>query len=122
MKLSFLPEAVNTASFGVIGGADGPTAVFVSGSLAPLAVYLIAVNALSFAVYGWDKARSKVQGARRVPEKTLFLLALLGGSVGAVAGMRVWHHKTRHWYFKYGLPAILLAQLALAWYLGGLLN
>ena len=122
MKLSFLPEAMNTASFSAIGGADGPTAVFVSGSLAPLAVYLIAVNALSFAVYGWDKARSKVQGARRVPEKTLFLLALLGGSVGAVAGMRVWHHKTRHWYFKYGLPAILLAQLALAWYLGGLLN
>ena len=48
------------------------------------------------------------------------LLAILGGSVGAILGMRVWHHKTRHWYFKYGLPAILLAQLALAWYLGGL--
>ena len=78
------------------------------------------INVLAFAVYGWDKARSKVQGARRVPEKTLFLLAILGGSVGAILGMRVWHHKTRHWYFKYGLPAILLAQLALAWYLGGL--
>ncbi len=122
MKLSFLPEAVNTASFSAIGGADSPTAVLVSGSLAPLSAYLIALNALSFAVYGWDKARSKVRGARRVPEKALFLLALLGGSVGAVAGMRVWRHKTRHWYFKYGLPAILLAQLALAWYLGGLLN
>ena len=95
-------------SLGVIGGADGTTAVFVTGSPAPLVVY------------GWDKARSKVQGARRVPEKTLFLLAILGGSVGAILGMRVWHHKTRHWYFKYGLPAILLAQLALAWYLGGL--
>ena len=68
----------------------------------------------------WRYERSKVQGARRVPEKTLFLLAILGGSVGAILGMRVWHHKTRHWYFKYGLPAILLAQLALAWYLGGL--
>ncbi len=122
MKLSFLPEAVNTASFSAIGGAGSPTAVLVSGSLAPLSAYLIALNALSFAVYGWDKARSKVRGARRVPEKALFLLALLGGSVGAVAGMRVWRHKTRHWYFKYGLPAILLAQLALAWYLGGLLN
>lgn len=44
-----------------------------------------------------------------MPEKTLFLLAILGGSVGAILGMRVWHHKTRHWYFKYGLPAILLA-------------
>nr|WP_253285774.1 DUF1294 domain-containing protein [Oscillibacter sp. MSJ-31] len=81
---------------------------------------MLAINVLAFAVYGWDKARSKVQGARRVPEKTLFLLAILGGSVGAILGMRVWHHKTRHWYFKYGLPAILLAQLALAWYLGGL--
>ena len=102
-------------SLGVIGGADGLTAVFVTGSPAPLVIYVLA-----FAVYGWDKARSKVQGARRVPEKTLFLLAILGGSVGAILGMRVWHHKTRHWYFKYGLPAILLAQLALAWYLGGL--
>ena len=101
-------------SLGVIGGADGSTAVFVTGSPAPLVIYLLAINVLAFAVYGWDKARSKVQGARRVPEKTLFLLAILGGR------MRVWHHKTRHWYFKYGLPAILLAQLALAWYLGGL--
>lgn len=107
-------------SLGVIGGADGPTAVFVTGSPAPLLIYLAAVNVLAFAVYGWDKARSKVRGARRVPEKTLFLLALLGGSVGAILGMRVWHHKTCHWYFRYGLPAILLAQLALAWYLGTL--
>ena len=107
-------------SLGVIGGTDGPTAVFVTSSPAPLVIYLLAINVLAFAVYGWDKARSKVQGARRVPEKTLFLLAILGGSVGAILGMRVWHHKTRHWYFKYGLPAILLAQLALAWYLGGL--
>ena len=93
------------------------TAFAVLGSPTPLIVYLIAVNVLAFAVYGWDKARSKVQGARRVSEKTLFLLALLGGSAGAVLGMRVWRHKTRHWYFKYGLPAILLAQLALAWWL-----
>ena len=104
-------------SLGVIGGADGPTAVFVTGSIAPLVIYLLVINVLAFAVYGWDKARSKVQGARRVPEKALFLLALLGGSAGAVLGMRVWRHKTRHWYFKYGLPAILLAQLALAWWL-----
>ena len=54
--------------------------------------------------------------ARRedVPEKTLFLLPLLGGSVGALLGMRVFHHKTKHWYFVWGVPAILLAQLALA--------
>ena len=107
-------------SLGVIGGADGSTAVFVTGSPAPLVIYLHAYYLLAYAVSGWDVERIKGQGARRVPEKTLFLLAILGGSVGAILGMRVWHHKTRHWYFKYGLPAILLAQLALAWYLGGL--
>ena len=105
MRKLFLPEGTSVTAFAVLG------------SPAPLIVYLIAVNVLAFAVYGWDKARSKVQGARRVPEKTLFLLALLGGSAGAVLGMRVWRHKTRHWYFKYGLPAILLVQLALACWL-----
>ena len=104
MRKLFLPEGTSVTAFAVLG------------SPAPLIVYLIAVNVLAFAVYGWDKARSKVQGARRVPEKTLFLLALLGGSAGAVLGMRVWRHKTRHWYFKYGLPAILLVQLSLAWW------
>ena len=64
-------------------------------------------------VYGIDKAKAK-RGAWRVPEKTLFLLPLLGGSVGALLGMRVFHHKTKHWYFAWGVPAILLAQLALA--------
>ena len=49
-----------------------------------------------------------------MPEKTLFLLPLLGGSVGALLGMRVFHHKTKHWYFVWGVPTILLAQLALA--------
>ncbi len=102
MRELFLPESAGTTVFAVLG------------SPLPLLVYLTAVNALAFAVFGWDKARSKVRGARRVPEKTLFLLALLGGSVGAVLGMRVWRHKTRHWYFKYGLPLILIAQLALA--------
>lgn len=63
-------------------------------------------------------ARCRARAACR--KRRSFLLAILGGSVGAILGMRVWHHKTRHWYFKYGLPAILLAQLALAWYLGGL--
>ena len=104
----FLPESTDTAAFAAVGAP------------LPFLLYLAGINVLAFAVYGWDKARSKVQGARRVPEKTLFLLALLGGSVGAILGMRVWHHKTRHWYFKYGLPAILLAQLALAWYFGTL--
>lgn len=76
-------------------------------------IYLAAINLITFCVYGADKRRAKIQGARRVPEKTLFALALLLGSAGALFAMRVFHHKTRHWYFKFGIPAILLAQLAL---------
>ena len=74
--------------------------------------YLAAVNLVTFLVYGIDKLRAK-RGAWRVSEKTLFVLPLLGGSVGAIAGMRVFHHKTKHWYFKYGLPLILILQIAL---------
>ena len=78
-----------------------------------LAVWLIAINLVTFAVYGIDKRRAR-RGAWRVPEKTLFLLPLLGGSIGALLGMRVFRHKTKHWYFVWGVPAILLAQAALA--------
>lgn len=78
-----------------------------------LAVWLIAINLVTFAVYGADKRRAR-RGAWRVPEKTLFLLPLLGGSVGALLGMWVFRHKTKHWYFVWGVPAILLAQAALA--------
>lgn len=78
-----------------------------------LAVWLIAINVVTFAVYGIDKRRAR-HGAWRVPEKTLFLLPLLGGSLGALLGMRVFHHKTKHWYFVWGIPAILLVQAALA--------
>ena len=74
--------------------------------------YLAAINVVTFTVYGIDKLRAK-RGAWRIPEKTLFLLPILGGSVGAIAGMKVFHHKTKHWYFKYGLPLILSLQLAL---------
>ena len=74
--------------------------------------YLAAINLVTFLVYGVDKRRAK-RGAWRVSEKTLFVLPILGGSVGAIAGMKVFHHKTKHWYFKYGLPLILLLQLAL---------
>lgn len=75
--------------------------------------YLAAVNLVTFAVYGIDKARAK-RDKWRVSEKTLFLLPLLGGSVGALLGMWLFRHKTRHWYFVCGIPAILLVQLALA--------
>ena len=75
--------------------------------------YLAAVNVVTFTVYGIDKRKAR-RGAWRIPEKTLFLLPLLGGSVGALLGMKVFRHKTKHWYFVWGIPAILLAQTALA--------
>ena len=78
-----------------------------------LLVWLAVINLLTFIVYGADKRRAR-KGKWRVPEKTLFLMPLLGGSIGALLGMRVFHHKTKHWYFVWGIPAILLAQIALA--------
>ena len=78
-----------------------------------LLVWLAVINLLTFIVYGADKRRAR-KGKWRVPEKTLFLLPLLGGSIGVLLGMRVFHHKTKHWYFVWGIPAILLAQIALA--------
>ena len=75
--------------------------------------YLAAVNLVTFTVYGVDKAKAR-RGAWRVPEKTLFLLPLLGGSVGALLGMLIFRHKTKHWYFVWGIPLLLLAQIALA--------
>ena len=84
-----------------------------SGGRTVLLVWLAVINLLTFIVYGADKRRAR-KGKWRVPEKTLFLLPLLGGSIGALLGMRVFHHKTKHWYFVWGIPAILLAQIALA--------
>ena len=75
--------------------------------------YLAAVNVVTFTVYGIDKRKAR-RGAWRIPEKTLFLLPLLGGSVGALLGMKVFRHNTKHWYFVWGIPIILLAQTALA--------
>jgi len=74
--------------------------------------YLLIMNLLVFFMMGWDKWRSKKEGARRIPEKRFFLIALLGGSIGAILGMHLFHHKTRHWYFRFGLPAILILQIA----------
>lgn len=77
--------------------------------------YVLAVNLTGFFLMGADKRRAK-RRARRIPERTIFLWALLGGSAGAVLGMWLFRHKTRHWYFLLGLPAILLLQLAAAWF------
>lgn len=87
-----------------------------------LYLYLAAVNVISFIIFGIDKSRAK-RHAWRVPEKSLFLLAVIGGSVGAIAGMYIFHHKTKHWYFVIGMPAILVAQAAvLLWRQGSWMN
>lgn len=80
------------------------------------AVYLIVVNISAIAVYGWDKLSAK-QGWQRVPEKILLLLALLGGSLGAMAAMTFFRHKTRHLKFIYGVPMIFVLQIAALVYL-----
>ena len=77
-----------------------------------LIIYLIAINVVTFIVYGIDKMKAK-RSKWRIPEATLLGLAVIGGSVGAWLGMKVWHHKTLHKKFKYGIPLILIAQLAL---------
>ena len=81
-----------------------------------LAYYLLGINAVTFIVYGIDKYKAK-KAKWRIPEATLLLLAVLGGSIGAWMGMKVWHHKTMQKKFKYGIPAILLIQIALMTYL-----
>lgn len=81
-----------------------------------LALYLLAVNLAAFAVMGIDKRRAR-RGKWRIPEKTLFLPAVLGGALGGVLGMRAFHHKTRHWYFRWGFPALLALQAVLAFWL-----
>lgn len=75
-------------------------------------LYVAAVNVISFIVMGVDKRRA-VKRAFRVPESTLFVLAIIGGSIGSIAGMHLFHHKTRHWYFLYGIPVILALQIIL---------
>ena len=77
---------------------------------------LLLVNTVAFAAYGIDK--SKAQRDRwRIPESTLLLLAFFGGALGALLGMRAFHHKTKHWKFKILVPLFLILQLALAGWL-----
>ena len=90
---------------------------------------LIGINVLTFLVYGIDKWKAK-QGNWHISEAALLLFAVVGGSIGALLGMQVWHHKTMHkggtrdidnivggYQFKYGLPLILLAQIALIYFI-----
>ena len=78
--------------------------------------YLFAINIVSFFLYGIDKYKAK-KGQWRISEATLLTMAAIGGSIGAWAGMRLWHHKTMHKKFNYGIPLIIIMQIALVAYL-----
>ncbi|MBQ8968205.1 MAG: DUF1294 domain-containing protein [Bacteroidaceae bacterium] len=75
-------------------------------------IYLVVINVVAFFLYGIDKLKAK-HSKWRISEAALLGVAVLGGSVGAWLGMKVWHHKTLHKKFKYGVPLILIAQVAL---------
>jgi len=77
-----------------------------------LIYYLMVINIVTFLVYGIDKIKAK-QGSWRISEVSLLILAVIGGCIGALLGMKIWHHKTMHKKFKYGLPLILLGQIVL---------
>ncbi len=81
-----------------------------------LLYYLIVINVVTFLVYGIDKWKAK-QGSWRISEATLLILAAIGGSIGALLGTKIWHHKTMHKKFKYSLPLILIIQIILIGYL-----
>ena len=78
--------------------------------------FLLAINIATFLLYGIDKYKAK-KNKWRISEATLLTMAAIGGSIGAWAGMRLWHHKTMHKKFKYGIPLIIIMQIALAVYL-----
>ena len=80
--------------------------------LEAIVIYLAAINVITFIMFGADKARA-VKGRWRISEAALILAALLGGSIGALAGMRIFHHKTQHRKFTIGIPVILALQIIL---------
>ena len=82
--------------------------------------YLLAINFVSFFLYGIDKYKAK-KGRWRISEATLLMMAVIGGSIGAWVGMRLWHHKTMHKKFKYGIPLIIILQVCLVVYLHSIL-
>ncbi len=79
-------------------------------------VYFLVMTIIGYASMGIDKQKAK-KHAWRIPEATLFSIAILGGSVGSILGMFHFHHKTKHWYFVVGMPLIFFVQLAIAVYL-----
>lgn len=78
-----------------------------------VSIYLAIVNIVGFILMGTDKSRAR-RRKWRIPEATLFLVAAIGGSVGSIAGMYTFRHKTKHWYFVIGMPVILFIQVVIA--------
>ena len=101
MKYLYTPEITTQNIWTVIG--DPRSA---------LTVWMILMSILSFFLMRSDKHRAKTRGARRIPEKHLFLTAILGGSAGAMLGMLVFHHKTEKWSFALGMPILLVLQIS----------
>ena len=79
-------------------------------------IYLAVINVVTFFMYGIDKWKAK-RSKWRISEAMLLGMAVIGGSIGAWLGMKTWHHKTLHKKFKYGVPAIIIIQLALIGYI-----
>ncbi len=79
-------------------------------SVKNITIYLLVINLLTFLIMWWDKHEAKL-GDWRVSESFLFLLVLLGGGIGGIAGMYTFRHKTKKWYFKYGFPTILIIEI-----------
>ena len=80
--------------------------------------YIVVINLVSFMMFGIDKYKAR-RGQWRISEATLLAVAAIGGSIGAWMGMKVWHHKTLHSKFRYGVPIVLLAHIALMAYFCG---
>ena len=96
-------------------GGVSPVMSVLRSPLGILLCWLLVINLVTFLVFGLDKwkakRKEKRESVRRVPERTLFLLSAIGGSVGALLGMRVFHHKTLHRSFRIGVPVILMLQI-----------
>lgn len=79
-------------------------------------VYLLLINIYTFYLIYLDKQRAKHR-KWRVPERKFFILSILGGSIGTLMSMKLYRHKTKHWYFKYGIPLIIVIQMIAAYYI-----
>jgi len=90
--------------------------MFISSVWIVIGIYLIAINLLGFALMGIDKSKAK-RRAFRIPEATLFTVAIIGGSIGSIMGMRIFRHKTLHRRFTIGMPVILALQVILVLYI-----